>query len=296
MSDIKDIIQNKIFDNIINYTYVKTNIFNHAEDFIKLYLTQFNDNSLKKQLNNKSFFNNFLYYIEHFKFYINIYNLLYENTNKTLKSCMIRTKLLIDEILLLPKNELTNDNLIKNAKILMKFELTNIFLSKITDSNTIYKFLTCIEKISFKETKDFYTNDIKFINYINMEILNENIKNKFSFTIDEIINEDIKDIMNNLNIKSEKELNIDNLKILFLDIYNKWNDELTFGISSTFDIIIIYLYSINELLNNLILTYDDLYSCLTKHGRFTDKYSMKELINNIIDNNYWLEEYINIFD
>jgi hypothetical protein len=209
---------------------------------------------------------------------------------------MIRTKLLIDDILSLPKNELNNHNLIKNVKILIKFELTNIFLSKIIDSNTIYKFLTCIEKLSLEEAIEFYINDIKFDNYINIEILNKNIENKFSFTIDEIINEDIKEIMYNLNIKSEKDLDINNLKLLFLDIYNKWNDELTFGISSTFDIIIIYLYSIDELVNNLILSYDDLYSCLTKHGRFTDKYSMKELINNIIDNNYWLEEYINMFD
>ena len=292
MTDINCIIGNKILDKMLNseYNYLSNKTKHHAIEFIQFYLSKFDIYTLKKQFKKKIYFNKFLENIEYFKFYINIYDKLYENNEKILEQCEIRTRLLIDTIFSLQKNKLNNDNLIWIINILLKYELTNINIMKLCDINNIDDYLMFIEQLSLEEAKMYFTDNTKFINDVTQLFNDNNIEIKFTFILDEIINEDIKETFKNLNINTEKDLDITKLKLVLLDIYNKWKDELKFGNSSTYDIIISYLYTINELPYKL--SYKDLNYCLSRYGRFTNKYSMRDCINNIIQNNKWLEEYI----
>ena len=289
-------ILSKIIKSDHNCLSLKT--ANHAVEFISIYLIKFNSIEIKKQLKNELYFKKFLENIEYFTFYINIYDKVYENTDKVFNQCVNRTNFIIQTTYLLEKNELNYNNLMKIARILLQFELINTYkkLLQINDLNKD-KF---IKELSFDQAKQYFINNEKFINDIKLldnintdKIIPFSLEKKFTFILDEIKNEDINESFRKININTEKDLDITKLKLVFLDIYNKWKDELEFGNSSTYDIIIAYLYTINEI--PFKLSYENLNDCLLKHGKFTDNYSMKELINNITKNDYWLEEYINTY-
>ena len=145
-----------------------------------------------------------------------------------------------------------------------------------------------IKKLDKNQIIDQIENDTYYEIFSNTIELH---REHFSFTINEVIDIDIKESLIQLDIYSDKDLDKDKFKLLCIDIHNKWKDEINVFMCSTYGIIVSYLQIIDELPNELSL--QDILYCTDRSGEFTDRYSIRNLISHIEQNNMWVDDYIN---
>lgn len=151
-------------------------------------------NDLPKELQNENVYNNILYemYIDNF---LDNYLVNRFNVNKYLKMNYNYTKNY-------DKLYSTIETLKTNRNNLNKF----IFLQN--SNNEIINLNNKIKKIEINEFKNFFKNDIK--NYLDKVFLNLGLNEYFKYSLQELNNDNIVDIMDTLNLVIENEFNLFN--------------------------------------------------------------------------------------